>query len=236
MPITSNTVYGIINDAMHDAGFLEEGEDPNSEQLSSNFRRLNDIINLWQTQGLKLFLLEELTIPLVAGTSTYSIGPGKTINMVKPSRILDAYVKTPDNVKRPLIAISWKDWNLLPTVSAGTISSYFVNKLSDYLEVRFWNTPSTSEALNTVVALIQREVVNPINLQDDMDFPQEWRIALRWGLADDICSGQPAAIMDRCAQRAAIYRDALESWDVEDASTSFAPDRRSGYHAAGRFV
>ena len=224
MAITSNTVYGIINDAMHDAGFLEEGEDPNSEQLSSNFRRLNDIINLWQTQGLKLFLLEELTITLVAGTSTYSIGPGKTINMVKPSRILDAYVKTPDNVKRPLIAISWKDWNLLPTVSDGTITSYFVNKLSDYLEVRFWNTPSTSEALNTVVALIQREVVNPINLQDDMDFPQEWRIALRWGLADDICSGQPAAIMDRCAQRAAIYRDALESWDVEDASTSFAPD------------
>ena len=35
-------------------------------------------------------------------------------------------------------------------------------------------------------------------------FAQEWRIALRWGLADDIATGQPQAIMDRCAQRAGV--------------------------------
>ena len=53
IPSASNTVYGIINDAMHDAGYLQEGEIPNSDQLASNQRRLCDIINLWQTQGLR---------------------------------------------------------------------------------------------------------------------------------------------------------------------------------------
>lgn len=233
--ITSNTVYSIINDAMHDAGYLEEGETPNSEQLTVNFRRLNDIINLWQTQGLKLFLLEELSIVLIANKNTYSIGIGKDINMSKPSRILDAYINQAGNVRRPLMQISWKDWNLLPQTGVGAISSYFVNKQKDFLDVRVWNSPDTQEATNTLVVLIQREVTNPINLQENMDFPQEWRIALRWGLADDIATGQPIAIMERCAQRAAMYRAALEDWDVEDAVTSFAPSRQSGYFLPGSF-
>lgn len=237
---TSKTIYGIINDAMHDAGYLSEGEEPNSEQLATNFRRLNDIINLWQTQGLKLFLLQEVPVTLTAGQWSYTFGPdiSADVVMAKPSRVLDGYVLNPSGIRRPLIPIAWKDWNLLPQVTAsnGIINSYMVNKQAEFLEVRFWNTPDALEALNTVVLLMQKEAPNAINLQEDMDFPQEWRIALRWGLADDICTGQPQAIMDRCLQRATAYREALENWDVEDAPTRLAPNTRTGYGAEGRFT
>jgi hypothetical protein len=237
---TSKTIYGIINDAMHDAGYLEEGEEPNSEQLATYFRRLNDIINLWQTQGLKLFLLEEISVPLTAGKHSYTFGPNvlSDVVMTKPSRVLDGYVLEPSGIRRPLIPIAWKDWNLLPQVTGndGIINSYMVNKQAEVLEVRFWNTPDATEALNSVVLLMQKEAPNAVNLQEDMDFPQEWRIALRWGLADDICTGQPQAIMDRCAERANAYRAALEDWDVEDAPTSFAPSTRNGYGVQGRFM
>ena len=234
---TSNTIYGIINDAMHDAGYLGEGEQPNSEQLATNFRRLNDIINLWQTQGLKLFLLQEISVTLTAGQNTYILGPTGDVVMPKPSRVVDAYVLTPDGIRRPLIPIAWQDWNLLPQVAGndGVINSYFVNKQAAYLEVRFWNTPDITEALNSVVLTTQVQVPNKVNLQENMDFPQEWRIALRWGLADDIATGQPQAIMDRRAERANAYRAALEDWDVEDAPTSFAPSTRTGYGVQGRF-
>ncbi len=59
-------------------------------------------------------------------------------------------------------------------------------------------------------------------------------MALRWGLADDICTGQPGEIMRRCAERAKAYREALEDWDVEDAATQFQPDPQGGF-AHGRF-
>lgn len=234
---TDSTIYGIINDAMHDAGYLGEGELPNSEQLATNFRRLNDIINLWQTQGLKLFLLEDITVPLVSGQYSYTLGPVGDVVMTKPTRILDAYVINPSGIRRPLIPIAWKDWNLLPQVTGnnGIINSYMVNKQALYLEIRFWNTPDALEALNQVVMTTQVQAPNAINLQEDMKFPQEWRIALRWGLADDIATGQPQAIMDRCAERANAYRVALEDWDVEDAPTRFTPDTRSGYGVQGRF-
>src|SRR5574337_769768 len=63
----SNNAYGIIADAMVDAGLLQKGSRPDSDDLAVNMRRLNDLINLWQTQGLKLFLQEDVVVPLVVG-------------------------------------------------------------------------------------------------------------------------------------------------------------------------
>ena len=228
----SNTPYGIIYDAYHDAGLLGLGEEPNSEQLTEGMRRLCDVINLWQTQGLKLFLLEDFEITLIANQASYSMGLTGDIVMAKPSRILQAYILLTDGlVRRPLVSLSWDEWMRLSQVSGnqGQISSYFVNKQSDLLTVTFWNTPDTEEALNTAHVLLQRQVDNPINLEADMMFPAEWRIALRWGLADDLATGQPEAIMTRCAQRAGAFREALEDWDVEDTVTRFSIDQRMTY-------
>lgn len=226
---TSNTAYGIIADSMRDAGLLGESEQPNSDQLSVNLRRLCDIINLLQTQGIKLFLLTDLSIPLTEGQTTYQLGPSLDVDMTKPLRALQGYVLTATtNVRRPLVALSWNEWMLLSQVTGnnGVISSYFINKQATYLEVRFWNPPDATEALNTAHLLIEQQAVNPVNLLDNVSFPQEWRMALRWALADDICTGQPEAIMHRCANKAAMYRQMLEDWDVEDTETRFTPNTR----------
>lgn len=228
----SNTPYGIINDAMFDAGLLQEGDTPNSDQLASNLRRLCDIINLWQTQGLKLFLLQEIEVTLISGTNTYVVNQSSGTPS-KNLRVLQARIQTPEGEFRPINALSWQDWNSLQQTSEGCITGYMVDKQATALNVRVWNTPDDEEALNKLVLLVQTQAANPINLETDVSFPQEWRIALRWALANDICSGQPQAIMDRCAKYAEIYRTALEDWDVEDAPTSFAPDFRGAYQTGG---
>jgi len=227
----SNTAYGIIADAMVDAGLLQEGDDPNSDQLASNLRRLCDIINLWQTQGLKLFLLQEITVPLVLNQVNYTLNPASGMFPAKHMRIVDARVDTAGN-RRPILAISWNEWNSL-TPSAGAVTGYLVDKQATSLVVKVWNTPDVTEAANSLILLVQTQAPNPFNLESDVSFPQEWRIALRWGLADDIATGQPQAIMDRAETRARVYREMLENWDVEDASTSFAP--ASNYTEGGRF-
>lgn len=227
----SNTVYGIICDAMVDAGLLGEGDDPNSEQLASNMRRLCDIVNLWQTQGIKLFLQEELTVDMVAGQGTYTITPpSATITPpTKHLRILQGRVSDANGVTRPIREISWQEWNVLSHTNQGSVSGYKVEKLTNQLNVRLWNIPDSTEAANSLIFLVHKQITNPINLLENMAFPQEWRIALRWGLADDIATGQPQAIMDRCAERAQLYKSQLEDWDVEDASTSFAVAFPPGY-------
>jgi len=225
-----NTPYAIINDAMHDAGYLQLGQTPNGEQLASNMRRLEDLINTWQTQGLKLWLNVDLPVVLVAGQATYTFGATGTIPMNKPLRVVEAYYIDANAVRRPLIPLAWNDYIRLGNVTnQGAIAQYFVDKQATLLSVRFWLVPDATAATGSVHLLLQTQVTNPISLTEAMNFPNEWRMALRWGLADDISTGQPATIMARCQMKAAQYRDMLENFDVEDAPTSFQPDPRSQY-------
>lgn len=217
----SNTTYGIIRDAMQDAGLLQEGDDPNSEQLATYIRRLCDIINLWQTEGLKLFLLQEVTVTLIAGQAEYTLNQAVGVEPNKNLRVIQGRIEN-SNSSRPIYPISWDEWNRLQKNTSGAVTGYFVDKQIDSLVVHTWNTPDANEALNVMILLVQTQAVNPYNLMSDVMFPQEWRIALRWGLADDIATGQPQAIMDRCQQRANLYKTQLEDWDVEDTPVRFA--------------
>jgi hypothetical protein len=236
-----NTPYGIIADAMQDAGFLQDGNEPNSEQLAKNMRRLRDLINTWQTQGLKLWLLSDTEVPITAGQAVYTFKPAGSVNITKPLRVIQGYfLLTTSEVRRPLTVLSWDEYLRLGQAGTaagnrGAINSYFVDKRATELAVTFWLTPDATEVLNgDPHVLLQIQADAPVNLTATTAFPEEWRMALRWGLADDICTGQPQAIMDRCSQKAEMYRRMLEDWDVEDAPTMLQPDPRSQY-AAGRF-
>lgn len=215
---------------MEDAGLLQEGDEPSSEHYAKYLVRLYDLINFWQTQyGLKLWLQSDQSITLVAGTATYTLMPSGDVDITRPLRAPQGYYLDTSNNRRPIYPISREEYTRLSnTTTQGAISQYFVDKQIDRLSVSFWNVPNTSEATGTAHLIIQRQVTNPISLTETMEFPLEWMLALRWGLADDICTGQPQAIMDRCAARALTYRTALEDWDVEDASTYLQPDGMSG--------
>lgn len=229
----SNAPYQIIADAYADAKLLPEGQTPNSEQLAKAMRRLKDLINFFQTQGIKLWVNEDITVPLTAGQAAYTFVTGGSVSMTKPLRVLEAYyLLTSNNTRRVLTVMSLRDyWTLgqAGTLSAnrGAISQYLVEKLATQLRVTFWQCPDTDEAADgTVHLLMQTQITRPDSLTETMAFPEEWRLALRWGLAADLCTGQPQAIVDRCEAKAELYRRALEDWDVEDAPVQMQPDPR----------
>ena len=219
---------------MLDAGLLQRGELPDSDQYTEYGNRLLDIINLAQTQGLKLWLQRDQAVPLVAGQSTYLLSPTGDVVMAKPMRVLQAYSLQTSGVKRPLTMISRDEYTRLSNVGQqGAINSVFIDKQQTALAVTLWLTPDTTAATEVLHLIIQAQVTNFTTLTEGIEFPQEWFMFLRWALADDICSGQPQAVMTRCAQRADIFRRALEDWDVEDASTFFQVDSRGMGYGSG---
>lgn len=225
----ANDAKRIIDMAHYDAGLIQQGDVANTEQQADGLNRLNDMINLWQTQGLKLWLQFDLAVLLVAGQATYNIGPTGHVVMTKPVRVLDSgYYLEVNGSKRPITLISRDDYmRLSRTTQQGAVNSYFVDKQHNQLAVSFWLVPDATAALGVAHLLIQQQVQNFTLVTETVQFPAEWFIALRWGLADELATGQPQAIMDRCLQRANAYRSALEDWDVEDTSTRFAVDTRN---------
>lgn len=220
-----NTPERIIRMALFDCGLIQAGQDPNSDQLADGMNRLNDMINIWQVDGLKLWLQYDLSIPLVASQGTYTISPTGNVVMTKPTRILDNgyYLYTNGN-QRQLTMISRDEYMRLSARSqTGAITNFFVQKNALDLTVYFWLIPDAAEAAGgTAHMLIQQQAQNVVELSEELQFPIEWFMAMRWGLADDMATGQPQAIMDRCMNRAMFYKTKLDDWDVEDASTRIA--------------
>lgn len=227
----------IIQYAYVDAGLLQEGELPSSEKIASGMNRLNDLINLWGTQGLKLWTYLDQSITLVAGTGQYVLGPGGSIITTKPLRAIQGYYLDSNDVRRPIYPLSWNEWLRLSTVTQeGQVTQFFVNKQATNLVVNFWLVPDSTAATGTAHLLIPRQITNFTGLTDTMNFPQEWFMGLRWGLADELAVGQPQEIMTRCEARANAYRQMLEDWDVEDAPTQFTPDMRQGNMGTRSFI
>lgn len=229
-------VLSILNGAAQNAGIIGVGQSLDSESLADYLGRYNDLINLWQTQGLKLWTRQDLSITMTLGNGVYKLGLGQNVPMVKPLRVVEAYVLvTSGGTKRPVKRISWEEWSRLSQINQqGQVVQVFVDKQRDYLGVNTWQLPDSSEVQNTLHLVIQGQVGNAVSLLDTVDFPVEWIMGLKWGLADEVCTGQPAAIVARCQQRAQMYRDALENWDIEGTPITFAPDPQ-GQYSGGKF-
>ena len=71
-----NTPKAIIDTALRNAGKLQEGQLPSSEQYAMYMGDLQRLTNLWQTQGLKLWLQTDLSIPLVTNVDAAKIRLG----------------------------------------------------------------------------------------------------------------------------------------------------------------
>lgn len=220
----------IIIQAMRNATLLGDDGEPNSSQIARYSQRLTDLINFCQTSGLKLWLNQETPIAapiLTAGLSLYRLGPSGNVVMPKPMRVVQGRFVNFDGTQRPLIGISRQEYNTLSqTNQRGALNSYYVDKQQYTLDVYLWQAPDYYTSTGTIYLTTQNQVQGMVQLTDNMNFPDEWFIYLHWALADEICTGQPQAIMDRCEKRAAAYKGALEDWDVEDVPTSFQPDSR----------
>lgn len=230
LPVSFYSAESCIRKAMKDAGLLQRGDDPDSEQFADYQNRLNEMVLYAQAKGIKLWLQFLQSVTLVAGKSTYVFAPGGDINVAKPTRVIEGYFLDNTGNQRPLQTLAWDDWNKLSNKNQlGQINSYFTDKQAFQLNVSFWLTPDTIAALGTAQLLVQQQQPTSTLLTDSMQLPQEWGMWLHWGLADQISTGQPQAVQDRCEKKAKEAFETLNDWDVEDAPTQFTPDSRSGY-------
>lgn len=221
-PADRNSAGRIITLAMKNAGLLQRGELPTSDDYAEYLGRLGDMIAAWGVEGIKLWTNREVNVTLVAGTAAYALGPGGAILTTKPLRVLGADRVASDGNRTPLTPLSWTDYRLIGNqVTRGAVTGYSVDKQQSNVIIKFWQTP---DAAATVSVLYQALITQPVTLTESLEFPQEWFQALSWGLADEICTGQPQEIVQRCAQRAAVFKDTLQNWDIEDVPITFGID------------
>ena len=229
-PANFLNAYGIISEAYFNAALVGEGQTPTSEKIAFGMNKLNRMVQLKQTKGLKLWTNTDLAVTLVAGVNLYTFGPSGTIIMTRPIRAPMGYYSDVNGIRRPVDPISRQEWNTLSQVNQlGAINNYFVDKQQLSLNVYTWLTPDTGAATGTLHLILQQQITYNASLLDSINFPIEWGQWLTWGLAQQLAVGQPDSIISRCKMEADSAEAILEGWDVEDTVTFFTPDQRGMY-------
>ena len=242
----------IITLALGKLGVLEIGDTPDTNTIANAAMTLNLLVKQLAIDGLKLWKVSELVIPLTVNKTSYILGGSSSVLMYdtqnptvaitdRPLKCIQGFYRNLQStpyVDTPVMLVSKQEYNVLGSkFSTGTANTIFydVKSLNGILYV--YLTPDVNAQTNIELHLVVQLPLNDISYATDIpDFPNEWMNLLVWSLADEMALqyGVPMNSRQELAQRAAAYKEKLTDWDVEAASTFFAPDFRSTNNTAYR--
>lgn len=79
------TAQTLIKDALLLIQAIAPGEQPTGPELSDALRRLNELIDSWQTQRLTMRVVRREVLDLVADQASYTIGPDGDVDVDRPT-------------------------------------------------------------------------------------------------------------------------------------------------------
>jgi hypothetical protein len=104
----SVTRNDIIQSSLRLLGVLEEGTQPTANATENASMVLNMMLKDWMTDGIKLWTVTELTIPLKSNQTSYTIGPAATNDLVtnKPLRLIQSFLRNVSNTTNQVAQVS----------------------------------------------------------------------------------------------------------------------------------
>jgi hypothetical protein len=164
-------------------------------------RSLNLLFSEWANRGINYWAVQNNTLPLVNGTTTYTLPVG-TIDLIDVVVRQTTGATTTDTVVE---RISIEEYNQLPDKSSsGLPTQYMLNK--QYTPVMYlWQVPDSSSYSLIYWSINQLEDVTASN--QDADIPYRWSDCICAGLASKLAlKYQP----ERFAVLNQVYEKAFE--------------------------
>jgi hypothetical protein len=191
------------------------------EHMDAARTATNMMFTRWSNQGVNLWQVELTTVPLVAGTSFYSVDASTVV-------ILDAYISygTPA-IDRIILPISRTEYASYPnkTQQGFPTTIWFDRTLNPGLYL--WPVPDGTQTSLKYYSVLRLQDAN-MNGTEQVDVPPIWLEAMVYGLAERLAmiwAPEKAAIMKPMADEA--YSIAAAQ-NVETAQQYISP-QISGY-------
>lgn len=240
MATSGTTTYALTRDdiiayAMRKIGVLALGVTPNATEVANAAVAFEMMTKRMVTKGIKLWTINEITIPLVASTSSYIIGPTgatptPTVVANKPMKLMQAWLRntsvTPNN-DIPLQVLSQQEYNQFGSkFSTGVSNAVYLQVGRDTSTLYTYLTPDTNAAATYEMHILtQRTLENVGTAAQNPDFPTEWLHALGWNLAAELATdyGVDAQRLQYIEAKAGQYLAEVEDFDTEYNSIYFTP-------------
>lgn len=239
MATSGSTNYSVTRDdiikrALRIVGAIGQGETPSTDATSEAALALNEIVKEWQADGMQLWKYKESTaITLVAGTNSYNIGTGYTVNQVAPLKVVQAFYRTTSsNTDRPLVLLTKQEYEILGNKSTQAAISqiYYMPPGPPLTEMKgviyTYPTPDSTTASAGTLFLIGMYPIEDFDAStDNADFPSYYYNTLAWGLADQLAYeyGVPYTERSMITKKAEVHKSRAMGFDMEEGSVFLMP-------------
>jgi hypothetical protein len=191
------------------------------EHMDSARMATNMMFTRWSNQGVNLWQVSLVTVPIVAGTATYNVDASTVV-------MLDAYIEYGNPpIDRIIMPISRTEYASYPNkTQQGFPTVFWFDRLLSPT-VTLWPTPDGSQTSLKYYKVNRIEDAN-MNGTQEVDIPPIWLEAMAFGLAERLAliwAPEKVAIMKPMADEA--YQIAANQ-NVETAAFYISPST-SGY-------
>jgi len=228
MPSTYDFSYTrdqLITDALLHIGAIGEEDTPTTSQVTNASRILNAMVKAWQADGLQLWARKQTSKALTSGVASYTIGTGLTIDVPRPLRLLNAYIRdSATGVDTPLSPMPKQTYEELSLkTSSGTSSNYYYDPQLTNATIYLY--PVVDTTTKTLHITYHSPFADFDSSTDTPDFPQEWYQAIKINLAYQIAPSFSVSIRERTLlrQEAMEAKASALGFDAEDTSVIFTP-------------
>ena len=189
---------------------------------------LNILVKELVTEGLPLWCVQDLGIPMVAGQAAYNLSTAS--GNILPPRILFLYLRDSTGKDVTVTIVSRYDYDTLGSkTSQGRPNQAYYDPQLGAGSLVLYNVPQDNTT--TLHVVYQRQIMDFNLATDNPDFPQEAYRLLKWCLADEIALEYqtPADVRQEIGLRAGTYRKNFFAFEQEQTSIFFTPSERRMY-------
>lgn len=182
------TIQTKINRALRLGGIIGSGESPTTDESADALEALNAMLDSWRNDKLLVYAFKDITVTLINGTATYTIGAtGGTVDTA-PVKIESAFVRQSgvDYHLKPITDAYYQakaektitsdipsEFMFNHTFPNATITLYPVPTVANTLYVRVW-TPLSAVALTDTFTFppgYEDAIVYNLTIRNSPEYP-----------------------------------------------------------------
>jgi len=211
--------------ALRSLGVIGTGETPGTEDYTNCRFALNLILKSLPIETWLLWCYNDIAVPLVSGTASYTLGPTGTVVGVRPNRIAKAWMRDANNNDIPMVQLARTDYEMLtPKDTPGIPVNYYYDPQLTNGVLYTW--PVINDSGYTMYVSNQRTIQDITTGTQTFDLPQEWFQPLRWMLADELSHEYVLNLqkVEFIKARADMWREKMSNYTREEPGVYFTPN------------
>jgi len=210
----------IIGGALRLIGALGQGELPTAIQLEEASQALNMLVKAWSVDGLPLWITKINYIDLEDGVHEYTISDPKSLKLLQAwNRNINTYTDIPIRI------VPMDEYNRLGyKIASGNPILLTHQPMLNSSTIKVYPVPTAQEQTNNKIFYQYIKPYDDLDgSTDNLEFPSEWFLAVKYGLAHVLSPEYGIDLNDRrqLLQEAMIFKNEALSFGTEEGSIKF---------------